>query len=165
MVVDQKACLQKKCPLRHMLFCFLPNSIVSGALAFGSSALVPSSISQWADTPAPHQVAFMTQAGRVSGSSNMYRAHNAASKGPRTLKIKKTEARQMSVHTDDLAHATWPCREAELQVRRWTDNYQGRFPLSIAYRIMREPVRPRAIGERHLHGLVHSGYFFVSSYL
>lgn len=38
----------------------------------------------------------------------------------------------MSVHTDDLAQATWPCREAELQVRGGTDNLRGCFLLTKA---------------------------------
>lgn len=38
----------------------------------------------------------------------------------------------MSVHTADLAHATWPCREAELQVRGGTDNHHGCFLLTKA---------------------------------
>lgn len=140
LVLDQKVCSQKKSPLPSLLFSvFLPLAVFleQWSMVFGSSALAPFSFSQWTDTPDRylHQVAFMTQAGRVPGSTHMYRVHNTTSKGPRTLEIHKTEARQVSVHTDDI---TWPCREAELQVKEWTDSHQGSFPLSKADTVRRE---------------------------
>lgn len=70
----------------------------------------------------------------------MYGVHNIASKGSRTLEIQKPEDQQVSVHTDDLVHATWPCREAELQVRGWTGNHHGQFPLTKADILRRERI-------------------------